>query len=169
VTAPGVVGRLSRLAAELEACLADVARLAETCIELPGRFAEREPDVVELNGCGKALHDLYLAVERVLERTAKELGGIPAGASWHADLLRGAALDVSGVRPPVLRPETVTALEPLLRFRHRYRNLYFFDLDWDQIHPHLSRAAEVARCVEEDVTEFCRGLRALDRLLDKGT
>jgi len=46
-------------------------------------------------------------------------------------LLDHMLLDVPGVRPPVLSEQTVRQLERFLAFRHRFRNLYLFDLDPD--------------------------------------
>jgi hypothetical protein len=159
------VGRLARLAAEVEVALKEIIRLVEACSALPVRFSARPPDVLELNGCGKALHDLYLGIERALLRIARELGGVPAGDSWHRDLLEDASLDVQGVRPAILQASTVTELRPLLSFRHRYRNLYFFDLEWQQVHARLERVAALGPAVERDLRAFIETLRHMDRAM----
>jgi hypothetical protein len=42
-------------------------------------------------------------------------------------------LDIPGVRPPLLRRETAHVLDEFLRFRHLFRNLYGFELEWSRV------------------------------------
>ena len=46
-------------------------------------------------------------------------------------------LDIPSVRPAVLATGSAAHLERFLSFRHRFRNLYVFDLDGAQLRPLL--------------------------------
>lgn len=75
------------------------------------------------------LMNYYTGVEHVLRHIARQFGGLPpAGEHWHQQLLSDAALDIEGVRPPVLSAATAETLGRLLRFRHIVRNLYAWTL-----------------------------------------
>jgi hypothetical protein len=70
-------------------------------------------------------------------------------------------LSLPGVRPPVLRAESARAAERYLDFRHKFRNLYFFDLDWALLEPLLRDLPGVFHLVREDLEAFAGWLRGL--------
>jgi hypothetical protein len=125
----------ARLAARVREELGDIARvvdeLAAALARLPG---EPPPDVVTLHGMGGLLHDFYTGIEKVFSLVAPELnGGLPAGESWHRELLHTMTLDLPGIRPPLLSRTTEEGLVEYLKFRHLYRNLYGFKLRWRRV------------------------------------
>lgn len=72
-----------------------------------------------------ALHHGYGAVESALERVARSIEGtLPVGRDWHVALLESMSLDIEGVRPRVLSPESLRLLRGLLAFRHFFRHAY---------------------------------------------
>ena len=116
---------------------------------------------MELRGIGDILHDLYTGAERIFVRIAPELnGGLPSGLSWHRELLHTMSLDLPSIRPPLLRPQTARALEEFLRFRHLFRNLYGFELEWDRLRVLLRRVPRVWRSLRHDLEHFVRFLEA---------
>jgi hypothetical protein len=77
-----------------------------------------------------ALHHGYGAIESALERVARSVeGGLPMGRDWHVALLESMALDIEGVRPRVLSPESLRLLRTLLAFRHFFRHAYAVSLE----------------------------------------
>lgn len=60
----------------------------------------------------------------------------------------------------VIRPETALKLEKYLRFRHIFRNVYGFELEWEFILALLDHLSEAWLAVEGDVERF---LGFLDR------
>ena len=78
----------------------------------------------------------------------------------RAELLENMTLDLPGVRPPLLRIETAYALEEFLRFRHLFRNLYGFELEWPKIRSLLDRLPETWSAVEVDLERFVAFLDA---------
>lgn len=140
-----------KLRVEREA-LRDLAREATTARDA---LRDREPTRLELAGFGKVLHDLYLCVERALAAIAPDLNGhLPSGPDWHAALLRELSLDLPDVRPAVIGPETRRRLEELRAFRHRFRKLYVFDLEWAPIRDLLDALPETVRRADDDLERF---------------
>jgi hypothetical protein len=139
--------RLSRIVAEAAEALAD--------------FPDSEPPLRELRGIGDVVHDFYTGIEHIFERLSPELnGGLPAGSAWHRHLLSNMTLDLPGIRPPVLQVETAQTLEEFLRFRHLFRNLYGFELEWPRLHRLLERLPEAWAAVDADLERFLAFLDA---------
>lgn len=107
------------------------------------------------------LDTFYTGIERVLERIARVFEYLPDGPAWHRELLTVSALDVPHARPPVLGEETAHVLTRYLAFRHRFRNLYLFDLEADQMHPLIAGAAPLFGLVTRDLQAFAVVLEAL--------
>ena len=132
--------RVRRVAAEAEEALRDMSGT---------------PSRRDLRAVGGILHDFYTGIERIFEKIAPELdGGVPRGSSWHRELLETMTLELPGIRPPVLRRETSLALDEYLRFRHLFRSLYGFELDWSRLRPLLARLPATLSSVEADVGGF---------------
>jgi hypothetical protein len=153
--------RFVRLAAALRRHRERIASLAAEARQTLADFAEREPPLLELRGMGAILHDFYTGIEQVFATIAPELnGGLPAGAAWHRQLLTNMTLDLPGVRPPVLRAETAQALDEFLRFRHLFRNVYGFELEWPRVRVLLARLPTVWTEVDSDFERFLTFLDA---------
>jgi hypothetical protein len=71
------------------------------------------------------------------------------------------ALELPGLRSAVLTPATVRQLEEFLRFRHLYRNVYGFELEWTRLRPLLKRAEPTWAALRADVVTFLSLLDAL--------
>jgi hypothetical protein len=69
-------------------------------------------------------------------------------------------LDIDAVRPPVLGRETARALDPYLAFRHRFRNIYVFDLEREPMRVLLVGGKDAWKAFDADVRAFIERLRA---------
>jgi hypothetical protein len=155
--------RFVRLAASLRAEVERIDRTVWEAAAAGKRLSSRSPSALELRGLGAIVHDFYTGIERLLVKIAPELnGGLPQGLGWHRELLQNMTLDLPGIRPPVLRQETARALEEFLRFRHLFRNLYGFELDWARIRPLLRRTASTWKRVKRDLKAFLAFLDSAD-------
>ena len=154
--------RLRRLAAELRA---DARRVDRTVTE--AKDAEvalaHEPSRLAIYGTAALLETFYSGVEKMLWRIALTFDDVPSGPAWHRQLLEGTVLDMPKVRPPVLEEETVARLETFLAFRHRFRNLYLFDLQQDLIQGLVTELPDVWRSARQELEDFAA---LLDRLAD---
>jgi hypothetical protein len=119
----GIVKRIHRELADLERVLARAKRAwshAPTSAD-PDMYA----DSVALN-----LQGLYTGLERVFEQIARQLDNrMPAGKSWHLELLRQMRTSVPAVRPAVIGDTSFACLDELRRFRHVVRNVYATNLN----------------------------------------
>ncbi len=71
------------------------------------------------------LHGFYSGLERLFEIIARQVDGdLPAGETWHRDLLLRMALDLPEARPAVISQENAAVLDEFRRFRHLVRNVY---------------------------------------------
>lgn len=147
--------RFVRLAAAVRQRRQQVAKIVEEARAALADFPEEEPPLLALRGIGAILHDFYTGIEHIFETIAPELnGGLPAGEAWHRELLTNVTLDLPGIRPPILRGETARDLDEFLRFRHLFRNVYGFELEWARVRSLLEQVPLAWRAVEADLELF---------------
>jgi hypothetical protein len=121
---------LKRIQKEIEDELVLIHRVISEYSSIP----ENTEEWIRIRTKASLLHDFYTGVERIFSRIAQELnGGIPNTEEWHKDLLNDMTLDLDEVRPPVISKNLYDQLIPYLRFRHLFRNLYGFELDWERM------------------------------------
>ena len=153
--------RLARVAAAIRQELDRVARVVAEAERGAVAFRSVSPSLLELRGLGDVIHDFYTGIERIFEKVAPELnGGVPAGPAWHRELLDNMTLDLPGVRPALVSAETARVLEEFLRFRHLFRNLYGFEIEWSRLRPLLERVGPAWNAFATDATRFLEFLDA---------
>ena len=143
------------LAAQVRAQLDDIAAIYE-------RITEREqvPGAAGLDSVALQLHNLYSAVEVLLETIAATFDNhIGSESGYHRALLRTMRVAVPGVRPAAVTAETATLLDTLRRFRHVVRHAYITPIDERQLRIVLEDARAVRPLLQRDVEAF---LSALD-------
>lgn len=120
-----------RLKEEIGIELKNLERLIKEMEEITNRFDDK-PDFVETRAAGSILHDFYCGVEKIFERIAIHMnGGLPKGEDWHTELLLQMAHPVEGIRESVISKEIMEKLKQYLRFRHLFRHIYGFELNWE--------------------------------------
>ena len=71
----------------------------------------------------------YMGLENIFKRVAQEIDmDEPQGKNWHTDLLQQMSTSRAS-RPSVISEKTADALTLILKFRHRIRNIYVFELE----------------------------------------
>lgn len=105
------------------------------------------------------LHSFYNGVERVFDTIAREVDQHqPQGPSSHRDLLNQMTVAVEGLRDAVLDEDLARRLRPYLDFRHRFRHLYFFDVEWEDVERLAERLSEVWAAARTRIREFAEEL-----------
>ena len=156
--------RLARLAAVVRDEGERLARVVEETASALAQLSKTAPSVLELRGLGDILHDFYTGTERLFLKIAPELnGGVPAGLAWHRELLDNMTLEIPGIRPAVIRRETARGLDEFLRFRHLFRNVYGFELEWPRLRVLARRVPRTWRLLKADIERFLRFLEAAAR------
>jgi hypothetical protein len=155
--------RFAVLRADISRELDSVRRLVAEAEEWQSQLADW-PDVVRVRTAGGILHDFYCGVERIFRHIATRIDeDLPSGPDWHLQLLQRMATDIEAVRPPVLDRGTVRQLDEYLRFRHLFRNIYGFDLEWERCHELFSELPVVLARLEQQLAAFDEFLRTLEQ------
>ena len=153
--------KIPGLIADLDLALANLQRVASHQSEVVDAI-NRETDFSLRSAAGVVLQDFYNTVEKTLQRIATELdGSLPSGEAWHQQLVQRMTVAIPGRRPAVLDQELANTLVTYLRFRHLFRNIYGFDLDWDRIEPLLVELPTVIEIFRVRLDEFRRFLLVL--------
>ncbi|MGB9662416.1 MAG: hypothetical protein ACPL5F_10465 [Moorellaceae bacterium] len=118
-------------------------------------FRTITPTPFELRGIGSLLHDFYTAIEDIFEVIAGEVNGtLSYGTTWHKELLVKMSIPIPGLRPAVISEELRWKLDEYLRFRHVFRNVYGYLLDWKRIRPLLENLYPVYQQFTQEITAF---------------
>jgi len=150
---------LKRIVAEIREQL---KKLDELFIEWENHRFGEWTDTFFLRGKGSIFHDFYSGVEKTFQRIAAELnGGLPSGPAWHKTLLQNMLLEIPDVRPPIVSTETGKLLKKFLEFRHMFRHVYGFDLEFEKLDDLDRLYSETHKKFGEDVTKFIDFLNAL--------
>lgn len=127
-------GRYAALCADLTRDLDSWARLrARLPWALDGEGA-RDSERARAAFLATTLHHAYGAAETALVRIARVIDeDVPAGSSWHRDLLARMAHPFGETRSAVLSGTAYRLLGRLLTFRHFFRHAYDADLDLGEL------------------------------------
>ncbi|WP_201771673.1 hypothetical protein [Thermotoga sp. RQ7] len=71
------------------------------------------------------------------------------------------SLEIPRVRPAVISKKLRETLDEYLRFRHVFRNVYGYLLQWERMKPLLEKAGAVYERFEEEIERFKDFLREL--------
>jgi hypothetical protein len=141
--------------------LAQIERIVSNVHSDWDGFLQKSDDVY-LKGVAYDLHGFYTGIERILESIADTIDDhLPTGENWHKDLLFQMGKEISNVRPAVLSEEAVALLDEYLRFRHRVRNIYSFNLIPERIKGLVERLPIVYGQVKLNLEDFAEFLEKL--------
>jgi hypothetical protein len=103
------------------------------------------------------LHDFYTCIEKIFQTIAKNIDDfMPEGEQWHKALLEQMNLPLEDRRPQVISDKLVQALLDYLVFRHRVRNIYGFQLDWERMDSLINDMPDILQKVKEELEAFIR-------------
>ncbi|HUT20615.1 MAG TPA: hypothetical protein VM366_15775 [Anaerolineae bacterium] len=154
--------RFAILRADIARELSQVQQLVAEAKEWAPKLAEW-PETIRVRTAGGILHDFYSAVERIFQHIAVQIDGdLPSSSDWHVQLLQRMATPIEAVRPAVIDHETARKLDEYLRFRHLFRHIYGFDLQWERCQPLLRHLPALAETLVQRLTEFDTFLRTLE-------
>jgi hypothetical protein len=106
------------------------------------------------------LESAYTAIETLFVRISQAFENHLIADRWHAELLDKMVLEIPGVRPRVIAPETQARLRELMRFRHFTRYYFELDFDWRKIDL-LVLLFEAVPLLERDLEDFSGKLKAV--------
>ncbi len=123
------------LAERIRGEMSDMERVVQRALQAwPKAQKMSEEQYVYLDSVALNLHSFYSGVERLFELIARHVdGALPAGETWHRDLLQQMAQDLTDVRPAVIDQDSALTLDEFRRFRHLVRNVYTINLVPDKM------------------------------------
>ena len=134
---------------KIESTVGGIAKALEDIEVLP--IAAR-PYIQE--SIAKKLADVYNGMENIFKRVAREVDmHLPTGGSWYKELLTQMTAQ-RPERPPVISEKTFLQLETLLKFRHKFNNIYGEELVYKEIEPHAKSIEKLFASVSEDLSIF---------------
>ena len=87
--------------------------------------------------------DFYSGLESIFNRIAQHIDmNVPTGEKSHKSLLQQMA-EVRPMRSPIISEQTLVDLDRILKFRHRFRHIYAFELKQNKVKNNAKRISEV--------------------------
>lgn len=147
------------IASKLENELASLDKIHSSFTSFRESVGDEPANELELRLFGSFLHDFYTCIERVFREIAVGVDGEePTGQSWHKRLLDQMLLNIPGVRPSIISASLVPRLNDYLRFRHVFRNVYGFDLQWDKLSSLVKDHDEIYSDITSSIRSFIQFL-----------
>ncbi len=146
------------LQTEIRADLQAIIQAYHALNQLTNRLAEPEVTIA----VAYYLHVIYGLFENLFRRVAVAFGNqIADQEQWHLQLLQRMALDIPGVRPPLISPDLYESLDELRRFRHLFRNAYIINFDPDRLAIVLKHAHLIEPLFQHDIERFLAFLESM--------
>jgi hypothetical protein len=150
--------RLTLLISDIKAQMGVIEAIYK---KLDVRAAGLQPDdEIQLESAAYQLHNLYNAVEDLLQLVAAHFENQIEGVGrWHTALLRRMNQDVEGVRPALLSDESYFLLNGLRSFRHFFRHAYAVPIEYAQLQINLDKVRRLLPCLKRDIEQFLHRLQ----------
>lgn len=155
------------LIAELEGDRRELERARELNRRAWGRIEGGSNDELDWGALGFTLHSMYGILENYFLRISKFFENSLPGERWHKALVEKMGLEIPGLRPALFGAERTKRLAlELLKFRHRFRNLYGEELDPGKTADVQAMAVELTELFAEDHQILIGKLRSIAGGLD---
>ena len=134
-----------------------VGKIREGLQKLETAPAEDMEDLAAL--LALRLADFYSGLESIFNRIARDIDmNVPIGEKSHKSLLQQMA-EVHPVRSPVISEQTLADLDRILKFRHRFRNIYAFELKPQKVLKNAKRVSKVFDHLSTELDVFIGWLK----------
>ncbi|MCK4485558.1 MAG: hypothetical protein KAU38_02215 [Desulfobacterales bacterium] len=154
----------------LELLKADIRDELEKIQRLEDEFANVEEKIkltpeeisyYDRGAIGYLMHNFYNGCENIFRSIARFFENDLGPQTWHKDLLKRMKLEISGFRPRVIDEELYRLLDDFRAFRHRFRHLYAFELDWERERHVAGKFRQTTVILRSQITYF---LKVLDQI-----
>ncbi len=149
------------LQSDLRTELSNLQKVVREVEEVRSKF-DNEPDHIQIRALGSLVHDYYTGLENLFEIIVKRVDkDVPEGSGWHTVLLKRMSSEFDDVRPAVIDRELANELKEYLEFRHLFRHIYGFDLNWKRFRYLIEDLPEIHKKIKEKLNEFLEFLENL--------
>ena len=113
--------------------MAEIGRIRDHNSRAWDRIESGAHDVLDYGALAYTIHTIYGVLENYFLRISKFFENSLPRDLWHKTLVERMALNIPGVRPAFIPDNAIkNRVLNLLRFRHKFRNLYGEDLKPDK-------------------------------------
>lgn len=134
--------------------ISQIDKLLHVYRDILDRTDKEAPGLVECTAIASVLHSFYNGNENICLVIAKKFDkNVPEGSHWHASLLnqmRAATVH----RQPVLSERSHDRIAEYLGFRHLFRHVYPFRMEWERLEEPVQSLAEVWREIKVELEMF---------------
>ena len=153
----------SIITAEIKQELVFLKELTKEC----NQFYELNKNMINssttLRVLGSILHDFYTCIENVFRKIAINIEDeLPTDPAWHSTLLNRMNLNIPNIRKHVIDDDLKDILYDFLRFRHIFRNIYGFKLNWGKMGHLVESIENTQRQVNKQITDFLEFLNKIN-------
>jgi hypothetical protein len=124
---------------------------------------ENEPTNVEKAAIGYTLHNFYNGCENIFRAVSEYYENNLNSPRYHRDLLERMTLDIPKIRPRLISDRLFVDLDDFLAFRHKFRHLYSFEIEWEKEKQVLDKYNSTHKKMLRELQQF---LELLDRLME---
>jgi hypothetical protein len=124
-------------------------------------FEENEPDIYQRVVVGFYLHNFYSACENIFLNIAKTFENNIEPETWHKSILKRMKLEIEGIRPRVISESLYKVLDDFRSFRHVFRHVYSFELDWEKERIVAGKFEQAISEIQKEMAEFISFLRTI--------
>jgi hypothetical protein len=115
---------------------------------------DKVPDDYHISTLGAMLQSFYGGVENLFKRIAYDVdGNFSKSDSWHKNLLDSMALPFKD-RPAVITDYLRKRLHQYLDFRHVFRGIYSYDLNWIKMRGLVLECEETLQLLQNELNVF---------------
>lgn len=115
----------------------------------------------ELRVLSAQLHAERARLRQVAARLAHGVDeSVPTGNDSPRLLVDQLSEPIPSLRPALLSRELAARMDEYRRFRHAFRHMYFFDLDWQRVRPLVAAVPALVRDFEGAIDELLSQLGA---------
>jgi hypothetical protein len=155
---------LLALVAELEGDFRELQRIRALNRRAWERIATGSSDELDWAALGFTLHSMYGILENYFLRVSKFFENSLPAERWHKALVEKMAIEIPELRPALFLEERTRRLAmELLKFRHRFRNLYGEELDSQKTSEIQAAADEFGAAFEIEHLAFVEKLKSIGR------
>ena len=121
------------------------------------RDAEEVP-FYDRGAIGYMVHNFYNGCENIFKSIAKFFENDLGPQSWHKDLLKRMKIEIPGFRPRVIDDHLYILLDDFRSFRHKFRHLYAFELDWERERIIARKMDKTVKLIKQQINKFLKKL-----------
>ena len=152
---------INRIADERRKIARTVGEIETRLEKIEAASAEDREDLKDL--IAMRLPVFYMGLENIFKRIAQEIDlDEPQGKNWHTDLLQQMSTS-RPLRPSVISEKTAVALTRILKFRHRFRNIYVFELELEKIVENAQEVCDIFDGLSTELDGFIAWLKNPDK------